>query len=61
MTKINKDRNLGNGKVWTNRVKQIILPYVLPKRQFNCQTDVKIIDEVREIRTVNTFLRLQFC
>ena len=25
MTKINKDTNLGNGKVWTNRVKQIIL------------------------------------
>ena len=61
LTKLNKDTNLGNGKVWTNRVKHIILPYVLPKRQFNCQTDVEIIDEVREIRTVNTFLQLQFC
>ena len=56
LTKINKDTNLGNGKVWTNRLKQIILPKILPKNQFNCQTDVNIIDEVREIRTVNKFL-----
>ena len=47
---------MGNGKVWTNRFKQIILPKILPKTQFNCQADVNIIDEVREIRTVNKFL-----
>ena len=61
MTKINKDTNLGNGKVWTNRFKEILLPKIPPNTQFNCQADVNIIDEVREIRTVNTFVRLQFC
>ena len=56
LTKINKESNLGNGKVWTNRFKQIIIPKVLPKTQFNCQSDVNIIDELREIRTVNSHL-----
>ena len=56
LTKINKDTNLGNGKVWTNRFKRLIIPKILPKTQFNCQTDINIIDEVREIRTVNNFL-----
>ena len=32
LTKVNKDSNLGNGKVWTNR---LILSKVLPKSQFN--------------------------
>ena len=36
LTKINKDSNVGNGKVWTNRMKRIILPRILPKTQFNC-------------------------
>ena len=56
LTKVNKESNLGNGKVWTNRFKQIIIPKVLPKTQFNCQNEINIIDELREIRTVNKFL-----
>ena len=35
LTKVNKESNLGNGKVWTNRFKQITIPKVLPKTQFN--------------------------
>ena len=56
LTKVNKESNLGNGKVWTNRFKKFIIPKILPKTQFNCQNDVNIIDELREIRTVNNFL-----
>ena len=56
LTKVNKDSNLGNGKVWTNRLKKIIIPKVLPRNQFSCQNSVNIIDEIREIRTVNTHL-----
>ena len=56
LTKINKDSNMGHGKVWTNRMKKIILPKILPKFQFNCQGDLNIVDEVREIRSVNQFL-----
>ena len=56
LTKINKDSNMGHGKVWTNRMKKIILPKILPKFQFNCQDDLNIVDEVREIRSVNQFL-----
>ena len=56
LTKVNKDANLGNGKVWTNRLKRIIIPKVLPKTQFSCQQSVNIIDEIREIRTVNKCL-----
>ena len=55
-TKLNKDINLGNGKVWTNRLKKIVIPKILPKTQFNCQSDVNIIDEIREIRSVNKSL-----
>ena len=56
LTKVNKDINLGHGKVWTNRMKDIVLPKILPKTQFNCQKDINIIDEIREIRQVNHFL-----
>ena len=56
LTKLNKDTNLGNGKVWSNRFKNIILPKVLPKTQFNCQNDKNIIDEIAEIRDVNRYL-----
>ena len=55
LTKVNKESNL-NAKVWTNRFKQIIIPKVLPKSQFNCQPDVNIIDELREIRMINMHL-----
>ena len=56
LTKLNKDTNLGNGKVWVNRIKKIILPKILPRNQFNCQSGVNIVDEIREIRTVNSYL-----
>ena len=42
LTKVNKDINLGHGKVWTNRMKEIVLPKILPKTQFNCQKDINI-------------------
>ena len=38
--------------VWTNRFRKILIP----KTQFKCQQDVTIIDELKEIRTVNKFL-----
>ena len=56
LTKVNKDSNLGLGKIWTNRLKELVLSKVLPKNQFNCQEDVNIIDELRELRKVNSFL-----
>ena len=55
LTKVNKESNLSS-KVWTNRFKQIIIPKVLPKSQFNCQQDENIIDELREIRMINKYL-----
>ena len=55
LTKVNKESNL-NSKVWTNRFKKMIIPKVLPKTQFNCQQDVNIIDELREIRMINSYL-----
>ena len=56
LTKLNKDSNLGNGKVWTNRLKRIIIPKILPQNQFCCQDSVNIIDEICEIKQVNTHL-----
>ena len=56
LTKVNKDSNLGLGKVWTKRLKKLVLPKVLPKTQFNCQDEVNIIDELRELRNLNQFL-----
>ena len=56
LTKVNKDLNLGHGKVWTNRMRDIVLPKILPKTQFNCQQDINIIDEIMEIREVNQHL-----
>ena len=53
---MNKESNLGNGKVWTNRLKHVVIPKVLPKVQFNCQDDINIIDELIEIRNVNQYL-----
>ena len=55
LTKVNKESNL-NSKVWTNRFKNIIITKILPKTQFNCQQDINIIDELREIRMVNFHL-----
>ena len=59
LTKVNKESNL-HGKVWTNRFKQIIIPKALPETQFNCQANVNIVDELRQIRTVNEFLMGSF-
>ena len=56
LTKLNKDTNLGNGKVWSNRFKEIIIPKILPRTQFCCQKDLDIIDEIVQIREVNQFL-----
>ena len=56
LTKLNKDISMGNGKVWVNRLKNLIIPKILPKNQFNCQKEVNIVDEIREIRNVNIFL-----
>ena len=56
LTKLNKDTNLGHGKIWSNRFKDIIIPKILPCTQFNCQKNVNIIDEISQIRDVNRFL-----
>ena len=56
LPKLNKDTNLGSGKVWTNRLKKIVIPKILTKTQFNWQSDINIIDELREMRSVNKFL-----
>ena len=56
LTKLNKDTNLGHGKVWTNRFKNIVITKVLHKTQFNCHSDINIINEICEIRNVNLFL-----
>ena len=56
LTKVNKDSNLGHGKVWTNRLKKLVLPKILPKMQYNCQEDINIVDEICEIRSVNQYL-----
>ena len=37
-------------------IKEIILPRILLRNQFNCQSEVNIVDEIREIRTVNRHL-----
>ena len=42
--------------MWTNRLKKLILPKVLPKTQYNCQDDQNIINEVSEIRDINLHL-----
>ena len=53
LIKINIYSKIGNGKIGTNRLKSIVLSKILPHNQFNCQSDVNIVDEIREIRNVN--------
>ena len=53
---INKDINF-TGKVWSNRFRNIALPKVLPKCQYNCQEDLNIVDENRHIQEVVRFFR----
>ena len=57
LTKLNKDTNLGHGKVWSNRFKEIVIPKILPHTQFNCQKEINIIDEISQIRDVNRYLQ----
>ena len=56
LTVINKDINF-IGKIWTNRFRQNVLTKVLPKTQYNCQEDINVVDENREIRDVVRHLR----
>ena len=56
LTVINKDVNF-IGKIWTNRFKENVLTKVLPKTQYNCQEDINVVDENRDIRDVVRHLR----
>ena len=42
--------------MWTNRLKEIILPKILPLSQFNYKQEVNIIDELWEVRSFNVDL-----
>ena len=53
---VNKDVNF-IGKLWVNRFKGCVLVKCLPKNQYNCQEDINIVDENREIRDVVRYLR----
>ena len=46
ITKINKDANLGLGKVWVSRFMSVLADYVIPKSQFLCRNDANIVDEL---------------
>ena len=56
LTLVNKDINFA-GKLWTNRFRKYVLDKVLPKTQFNCQNDLNIVDENRELRNITLHLR----
>ena len=56
LTVINKDINF-IGKIWSNRFKKCVLTKVLPKSQYNCQEDINVVDENRDIREVVRHLR----
>ena len=57
ITKVNKDSNLGLGKVWVNRFMAVLSDLVIPKTQFLCRKDVTIIDELRDLRNINIHLK----
>ena len=57
ITKVNKDSNLGLGKVWVNRFMAVLSDKVIPKSQFLCRNDVNIIDELRDLRNINLHLQ----
>ena len=57
ITKINKDANLGLGKVWVKRFMSVLSDLVIPKSQFLCRRDVNIVDELRDLRNINLHLK----
>ena len=57
ITKINKDSNLGLGKVWVNRFMAVLSDKVIPRSQFLCRNDVNIVDELRDLRNINLHLQ----
>ena len=57
ITKVNKDANLGLGKVWVKRFMTVLADSVIPKSQFLCRNDVNIIDELRDLRNINLHLK----
>lgn len=57
ITKLNKDSNLGLGKVWVNRFMAVLSDRVIPETQFLCRTDTNIVDELRDLRNINLHLK----
>ena len=57
ITKVNKDSNLGLGKVWVNRFMAVLSEKVIPKSQFLCRLDANIVDELRDLRNINLHLK----
>ena len=51
LTVINKDINF-IGKFRTNSFRENVKTKVLPKTQYNCQEDINVVDENRDIRDV---------
>ena len=59
ITKINKDANLGLGRVWVSRFMSVLADSVIPKSQFLCRNDANIVDELRDLRNINLHLQNQ--
>ena len=57
LTKLNKDSNLGLGKVWVNRFMAVLSDKVIPETQFLCRLDNNIVDELRDLRNINMHLK----
>ena len=57
ITKVNKDANLGLGKVWVKRFMSVLADSVIPKSQYLCRNDVNIVDELRDLRNINLHLK----
>ena len=57
ITKVNKDANLGLGKVWVRRFMSVLADLVIPKSQFLCRNDANIVDELRDLRNINLHLK----
>ena len=53
--KLNKDLNL-LGKIWANRLRNVILEKIVPKSQFVCSRKDNIVDELRHLRDINIHL-----
>ena len=57
ITKVNKDANLGLGKVWVKRFMSVLADSVIPKSQYLCRNDVNIVDELTDLRNINLHLK----